>query len=143
MPNRPAVLIAEDEVLVRLLFADILTDAGYRVIEAADAREALTVLQAEHQVLVLLTDVEMPPGINGYELARDVAVNWPEVEILIASGRHWPSDGELPPSAIFLLKPVTNERLLTAVTDAAGRAQARRRSGGSGGVVPPAQAAER
>jgi two-component system, response regulator PdtaR len=84
------VLLVEDEPLVRLVTADILLEANFRVIEAADAAEALRVLSAEVAVDVLLSDVEMPPGMNGYELARHVHQLRPEVEILISSGRGGP-----------------------------------------------------
>jgi CheY-like chemotaxis protein len=65
----------EDEPLVRLVAADILMEAQFRVIEAADAEEALTVLKAEVDVDVVLSDVEMPPGMNGYDLARHIHRN--------------------------------------------------------------------
>jgi CheY-like chemotaxis protein len=64
------ILLVEDEPLVRLVTADILVDANFRVMEAANAEEVLTVLQAGVEVDVLLSDVEMPPGVSGYELAR-------------------------------------------------------------------------
>lgn len=64
------VLLVEDEPLVRLVTADILIEADFHVIEAANADEALTVLSAGVEVDVLLSDVEMPPGPTGYALAR-------------------------------------------------------------------------
>jgi CheY-like chemotaxis protein len=118
------VLLVEDEPLVRLVAADILIDANFRVIEAANAEEALTVLQAGIEVDVLLSDVEMPPGLNGYELARHVHTRWPPIEILITSGREWPREGDLPPGAAFLAKPCPSETLLSYVRSAAERAQA-------------------
>ncbi|WP_244627141.1 response regulator [Microvirga tunisiensis] len=81
------ILLVEDEPLVRLVVADILMDAQFRVIEAADAEEALRVLKAEVDVDVVLSDVEMPPGMNGYDLARRIHENWPSMGILVASGR--------------------------------------------------------
>jgi CheY-like chemotaxis protein len=120
------VLLVEDEPLVRLLAADVLVEAHFRVIEAATAEEALTVLQAGVEVDVLLSDVEMPPGINGYELARSVDAQWPEIEILITSGREWPTQGDLPPGAAFLAKPCPNEVLVSYVQSAAARARSAR-----------------
>jgi DNA-binding response OmpR family regulator len=75
---------------------------------------------------VLLSDVEMPPGINGYELARQVHQSWPGVEILITSGREWPRGDDLPPGAAFLAKPCPNATLVSHVQAAARRAQAAR-----------------
>jgi CheY-like chemotaxis protein len=122
------VLLVEDEPLVRLVAADILVDANFRVIEAANADEALTVLKAGVQVDVLLSDVEMPPGMNGYELAKQVSQGWPTVEILLSSGREWPREADLPPGAAFLAKPCPNSALVAHVQAAAGRAQAARYS---------------
>ena len=123
-PFSGIVLLVEDEPLVRLVAADILIDANFRVIEAANAEEALTVLQAGIEVDVLLSDVEMPPGLNGYELAQHVHTRWGSIEILITSGREWPREGDLPPGAAFLAKPCPSETLVSYVRSAAERAQA-------------------
>jgi len=120
------VLLVEDEPLVRLVAADILIEAAFHVIEAANVAEALTVLRAGVAVDVLLSDVEMPPGLNGYELARQVRAAWPTVEILITSGREWPRDGDLVDGATFLTKPWTSEALVFQVRAAAERARAAR-----------------
>ncbi len=90
-PDRPVILIVEDEVLVRMLIADVLQDAGYRIIEAANADEALRVLQARPDVHVVVTDVEMPPGPTGYDLAAQVRERWPYVQVLVSSGRVFPA----------------------------------------------------
>ncbi|MGF9757416.1 response regulator [Microvirga sp. 0TCS3.31] len=120
------ILLVEDEPLVRLVTADILIAVNFRVIEASKVEEALMVLQAGVEVDVLLSDVEMPPGRDGYELARQVHAQWPTVEILITSGRDWPREGDLPPGAAFLAKPCPSETLASHVRSAVGRAQATR-----------------
>jgi DNA-binding NtrC family response regulator len=118
------VLLVEDEPLVRLVIADILIDADFRVIEAVNAAEALTVLEAGVEIDVVLSDVEMPPGANGYELARHVHAHWPGIEILITSGREWPREDDLPPGAAFLAKPCPNDALVSHVQAAVERAHA-------------------
>jgi DNA-binding NtrC family response regulator len=120
------VVLIEDEPLVRFVVADVLVDGKFCVIEADNAEEALTVLQAGVEADVLLSDVEMSPGINGYELARQVHEHWPTIEILIMSGREWPKAGDLPPGAAFVAKPCPSEALLSHVRSAAERAQAAR-----------------
>jgi two-component system, response regulator PdtaR len=112
----------EDEPLVRLVAADILMEAQFRVIEAADAEEALTVLKSE--VDVVLSDVEMPPGMNGYDLARHIHRNWPSVGILLASGREWPRPHDLPPGAVFMGKPYSHATLVSHALAATENAQA-------------------
>lgn len=120
------VLLVEDEPLVRLVVADLLSDEGFHVIEAANTEEALIVLRANLEVDVLLTDVEMPPGANGYELARQVDLAWPLIEILVTSGREWPQLNSLPPGAAFLSKPFSNTTLLSHVRAAVGRSRVAR-----------------
>jgi DNA-binding NtrC family response regulator len=115
------VLLVEDEPLIRLFISELLEDAGFRVVEAANATEALVLLEAGLRVNVLLTDVDMPVGCNGFELAHKVHESWPEAEILIMSGRRWPAQGDLPPGAAFLAKPCPNEAIVSHVISAAER----------------------
>lgn len=129
-----AVLLVEDEPLVRLVTADILLEAGFRVIEAGDAEEALRVLKAEVAIDVLLSDVEMPPGMNGYELVGYVRRDWPEVEIIVSSGREWPRKDDLPSGAVFLAKPYMNATLVSYVQTAARKAQEARWLRGEAGA---------
>jgi CheY-like chemotaxis protein len=110
---RPLILVVEDEVLVRMTLVDVLEDAGFRVIEAAHADEALTVLKAVSDIQAVVTDVEMPRGsINGFELARKVRADWLSIGVLIASGRAAPKAGDLPDGALFIGKPVHPETLV-------------------------------
>ena len=122
MSDPVVVLLVEDEPLVRIVLSELLADSGFRVLEAANAQEALTILGAELDVRVMLTDVDMPPGLNGYELARHVHERWPGVGILVTSGRQWPTDGDLPQGAAFLTKPMPNEVLVFYVKAAVERA---------------------
>ena len=119
--DRSTVLLVEDEPLIRLFVAELLEDAGFKVVEAANATEALVILEAGLPVNVLLTDVDMPTGCNGFELAHKIHECRPEAEILIMSGRQWPAFGDLPPGAAFLAKPCPNEAIVSHVHSAAER----------------------
>ena len=79
------VLVVEDATLVRMFMADFLDEAGFKVFEAVNADEALTVLQARPDVQAVVTDIEMPGSTNGLELARTVRERWPSVEIVVTS----------------------------------------------------------
>jgi len=131
--NRSVVLLVEDEPLVRLVIAELLDEAGFRVIEAVNAAEALQVLESGLRVDVVLSDVEMPPGPDGYSLARHVRDGWPRIEVLLTSGRQWPREGDLPPGVAFLAKPCRLEVLVQHVDSAAQRA--RTACGQTGGSV--------
>lgn len=117
------VLLVEDEPLIRLFVAELLEESGFKVMEASNATEALVLLEAGLEVNVLLTDVDMPNGCNGFELAHKVHKLWPEAEILIMSGRQWPAEGDLPLGAAFLAKPCPNEAIVSHVHSAAERSK--------------------
>jgi len=123
MPEPFVVLLVEDEPLIRLFVAELLEETGFKVVEAANATEALVLLNAGLEVNVLLTDVDMPNGCDGFELAHKVHQSLPEVEILIMSGRRWPAEGNLPMGAAFLTKPCPNEAIVSHVRAAAERSE--------------------
>jgi CheY-like chemotaxis protein len=106
------VLVVEDEVLVRMLACDIVSDGGFHSIEAVSAEEALVLVDARPDIAVMFTDVDMPGEINGLGLARLVAMRAPTVKILVTSGAASPQAGDLPPGARFLQKPYSPSALL-------------------------------
>jgi CheY-like chemotaxis protein len=130
-----AVLLTEDEPLVRMVAADVLTEEGYRVIEASSADEALVLLEARPDVSVLVTDVHMPGVLDGSGLARIVARRWPDVGVIICSGRSIPGDGDLLPGVVFLPKPYSPSILLHEV-----RAMLNRRKASVAAAIRPEEA---
>ena len=116
-PGSPVVLLVEDEPLVRITNVDILHEAGFRVVDANDADEAFEILKRRSDVSVVLTDVDMPGSMNGFEFARLVAQGWPEVGVLVISGKTRPGQGDLPPRGAFLPKPYDPETLVNALRD--------------------------
>jgi two-component system, response regulator PdtaR len=102
---RMTVLVVEDEPLVRMFAADFLDEAGFKVFEAVNAEEAVTLLQARPDIQAVVTDIELPGGMNGFELARVVQERWPGVVVIATSGRERPILGDLPDSVPFISKP--------------------------------------
>jgi CheY-like chemotaxis protein len=79
------ILVVEDEVFVRMVISDYLRGCGYKVIEAADADEALMVLQHDGlRIDVVFSDIEMPGSMDGFGLARWVHANRPGLEVILA-----------------------------------------------------------
>ncbi|WP_254908017.1 response regulator [Sphingobium sp. GW456-12-10-14-TSB1] len=78
-----AVLVVEDEPLVRTMAADILMDAGYRVFEACEAADALAILDGRDDIGAVFTDIEMPGGMTGLALAAAVRDRWPSMPVLV------------------------------------------------------------
>lgn len=108
------VLVVEDDGLIRLDLADTLSDAGYDVLEAANADQAMAILQRRNDIKMLLTDIDMPGSMNGIQLAAVTAMWWPDCAIVVISGRYTPVKGVLPSGARFIAKPVS-EKLLHSV----------------------------
>jgi CheY-like chemotaxis protein len=108
---RPAVLVVEDESLVRMYAADVLEDAGYEVIEAANAQQALTQLEARPDIEVIFTDINMPGEMNGFDLVREVHRRRPGIPMILTSGRMRPERAVIPEIQAFVPKPYTAERL--------------------------------
>jgi CheY-like chemotaxis protein len=97
------VLIVDDDVFERMGASYMFSDAGYQVLEAADADEAMRFFEANPDIRVLFTDVSMPGSMSGADLARCVADRWPGVAIIMTSGR--PRPDNLPLSIQFHGKP--------------------------------------
>src|SRR5580658_7486013 len=101
----PVILIVEDEALVRLAAVGMLEDAGFRMIEAVNADQALELLAADSDVQLLFTDVNMPGTINGLALARHVRDRWPHIGIMVASANQAPEPEDMPADSRFEQKP--------------------------------------
>lgn len=99
------ILIVEDDPLVLLSATDILEEAGYRVLQASDADEAIQLLETHPDIHIVFTDIEMPGSMDGMKLAACVRDRWPPVEIIITSGRVPSRDVALPARGLFLPKP--------------------------------------
>ena len=80
------ILVVDDEEALLELAEESLLDLGYRVLTAGNGQQALDVLTRESSIDLMISDVIMPGGINGYELAERVTADYPELKVLLASG---------------------------------------------------------
>ncbi len=103
--DRPVVLIVEDELLLRMDAVDMIAAAGFEVIEARNADQAIEILEARSDITVVFTDIQMPGSMDGLKLARAVRGRWPPIKIVATSGRVHISDTDLPEGGRFLPKP--------------------------------------
>lgn len=113
----PIILVVEDEALVRMHGMDILEDAGFEVLEAADADEALAILAALDKVDLLFSDVDMPGSMDGLDLARAVHQRWPSMRVLLTSGHHRLGEGQLPVESKFVPKPWAQDVLVQHIRE--------------------------
>lgn len=88
----PLVLVVEDEPLVRLDITLAMVDAGFSVVEAPDAEEALELLETRHSIGLVFTDVELGGAIDGFALASRIKSAWPHIPVLVTSGQAEPED---------------------------------------------------
>lgn len=116
------VLLVEDEPLVRMTAVDELEEAGFHVLEAANADVALQVLEAvASEVGVLFTDVDMPGSMNGMALAEHVNAKWPHILLLISSGYSAPDPSEIPDHGHFVAKPYVGSTVARHIHEMASR----------------------
>ncbi|EIM24953.1 response regulator [Microvirga lotononidis] len=116
--DTPVVLLVEDELLVRMAAAEDLQDAGFHVLEAANADVALAVLEAcSHDVQVLFTDIDMPGTMNGLDLAENVQQRWPHISLLISSAYHKPLPEQIPDDGRFVPKPYSSEDVVKHIRE--------------------------
>ena len=109
-----SVLLVEDEILISHLVADVLTEHGFEVHEAASADEALRYIDDGGAVDVMFTDVNLPGSMDGAALAQHARARRPELPIVYASGRYCSTDfGPLVPRSIFVPKPYRPEDICT------------------------------
>jgi len=112
--QQATVLIVEDEPLIRLSLAAAAEDAGYRVLEASNALEAVAII-SRISIDAMITDVDMPGGLSGLDLAEHVSAVTTAV-IVVVSGRRLPACYDLPDRAVFLPKPYDIADILSTVS---------------------------
>jgi CheY-like chemotaxis protein len=103
--KRPVVLIVEDEILLRMDAVDMVGAAGFEVIEAGNADEAIEILETRPDITVVFTDIQIPGSMDGLKLARAIRGRWPPIKIIATSGRLNVEEIDLPEGGRFLPKP--------------------------------------
>jgi CheY-like chemotaxis protein len=101
----PVVLIVEDEFLLRINAVDMIEAAGFEVVEAGNADEAIEILESRRDITVVFTDIQMPGSMDGLKLARAVRGRWPPIKIVATSGHVGVAETDLPEGGRFLPKP--------------------------------------
>ncbi len=113
---RPAVLVVDDEFLLREYAADAIGSVGFEVFQASNASEALDLLEERPDICVLFTDIQMPGSLDGLDLAQEARRRWPDLRVVVTSARVRPKPHQW--KGHFLPKPYLAEtvaRLLQAL----------------------------
>src|SRR6195952_5147268 len=110
--ERSVVLIVEDEFLLRMNAAEMIGGAGFDVVEAGNADEAIAILEARPDIHIVFTDIQMPGSMDGLKLARFVKGRWPPIKIVATSGFVNVGNEDLPEGSRFLPKPYLPEQVV-------------------------------
>jgi two-component system, response regulator PdtaR len=115
--DRPLIaVVAEDEVWVRRLAAEVLQEEGFVTFTAEDAFVALEICKAHPEAIdVLFTDLRIPGPMNGLQLAHHVRQRWPWIGIIVVSGSVFLRQDQLPEGACFLPQPYDNHRMVNVI----------------------------
>ena len=116
----PVVLIVEDELLLRMNAVDMIKSAGFEVVEAENADEAIEILEVRRDITVVFTDIQMPGSMDGLKLARAVRGRWPPIKIVATSGLVDVGEKDLPEGGRFLAKPYRSEELADVLRELIG-----------------------
>jgi CheY-like chemotaxis protein len=111
------VLVVEDEALIRMDIADCLEDAGYAVMQASDADQAIRILEAHEEIRLVFTDVDMPGSMDGLRLAAYIRDRWPPIQLIVTSGHVPVVETDLPSGGRFFNKPYQGSHITDAIAE--------------------------
>ena len=115
-PERiPVLLVVEDEPLLRMLAVDVGEDAGFLVVAAANADDAVAILESRSDIRLVFTDIDMPGSLDGMKLAACIRDRWPPIHIILTSGHMKPSQDDMPAGSMFFAKPYRQDRVIDAM----------------------------
>jgi len=117
MTDPIAVLVVEDEILIRMDMAGQLEDERFTVFEASNADEAIVLLQAQPSIRLMFTDIDMPGSMDGLKLAAAVRDRWPPIKIIVTSGHRVVEITDLPDGSVFFSKPYRHQAMMASVRD--------------------------
>lgn len=119
------VLLVEDDIDVMEVTSLLLEDAGYVVLRARNANQALRLVEEHPDIRVVFTDVNLREGLNGIELAYELRARGNWTSVVVVSGDLGWADTPLKEDMQFLSKPYGRQTLLTVVNEACARTQTR------------------
>jgi CheY-like chemotaxis protein len=121
--SHSVVLVVEDDALLRMHAAEVIGEAGFEVLEADGADEAIRLLESRTDIRIIFTDIDMPGSMNGLKLAHAVANRWPPIRIVATSGHFHVRDGDLPTGGRFIAKPYRATQIISALCELDGLAR--------------------
>ena len=114
------VLVVDDEPIVRMLITDVLEELGYTALEAADSVEGLRILRSKARIDLLISDVGLPGGMNGRQMADAARQVRPDLKVLFITGyaeNAAVGNGQLAPGMAVLTKPFAVDHLSMRISE--------------------------
>lgn len=97
--------------------SEFIRDAGYTVLEAPTADTAMRMLDADHTIGLVFTDINMPGSIDGLQLATTLEYRWPPVKVIVTSGKLRIPQVDLPENCCFMAKPYLLRDVVAAIEE--------------------------
>jgi CheY-like chemotaxis protein len=119
--KRPVVLVVEDEFLLRMHAAEMIEEAGFEVVEAGNADQAIGILEVRFDITIVFTDIQMPGSMDGLKLAAAIRGRWPPIKIVATSGLVRIGKDELPEGGRFLPKPYNAAQIASTLRELTGQ----------------------
>ena len=117
MKNKDVILVVEDEALIRMAAVDMLEEAGFAVVEAANADIAILILELRDDVRAVFTDINMPGTLDGLRMAHAIKGRWPPIHLILTSGRIAASEQDLPADGRFIRKPYDAKNVVATLRE--------------------------
>jgi CheY-like chemotaxis protein len=113
--GKAVVLVVDDSAIIRMSAVDLVLSAGYEALEAADADEAIRILESRNDIDLVFTDVQMPGTMDGLKLSHYIRDRWPPVKLIVASGATILEESSLPGGSRFFSKPYDEHTITDAM----------------------------
>lgn len=113
--RKAVILIVEDSAIIRMGAVDLVVHAGYEALEASNAEEAIRLLEARTDIVLVFTDVRMPGTMDGIKLAHHIRDRWPPVKLIVASGLSIIEQSRLPEGSHFFRKPYSDGTIVEQI----------------------------
>ena|ERR1700722_9180645 len=118
--KRPVVLVVDDDLLILIGAVEMIETAGFDVVEAANADEAMEILEVRLDITVVFTDIQMPGSMDGLKLAVAIRGRWPPIKIVATSSIVDVRKVDLPEGGRFLPKPYSSAEIVGALRELTG-----------------------
>ncbi|HEY1613105.1 MAG TPA: response regulator [Rhizomicrobium sp.] len=113
--EKAAVLIVEDEALIRISAVHMVEDAGYTVFEACNSDEAIRIMESRSDIGAVFTNINMPGSMDGLTLAHTLRRRWAHIHVIVTSGPNVPN--KLPANGRFIHKPYSAHQVTAALSE--------------------------